>query len=176
MTAALVQCPPVTPPRTVTLRPAPRREPPFDDEVDQGGTMRCRTDPRLPFELVRPTTPLWRTPTGQRSELPDPAQWARRLLVGMVETAGGRRPLHQLAAFMSSSVHHGLTQEFEKSNLRGAPHWLCCASVRTVHATQPGDGIAELCAVLDTGVRARAIAMRLERNHGRWRCVRLQIG
>lgn len=175
MTATLAQAPSV-PPRPVTLRPAPRREPPFDDERGETTNHLVGFEPRLPFELVRPPTPLWRTPPRSRDGLPDPARWSRRLLLGMVETAGGRRPLHQLAAFLSPSVHHGLTREFERSNLRGAPHWLCRAAVRTVHASEPREGVAELCAVLDTGERAHAVAMRLERSHGRWRCIRLQLG
>lgn len=176
MTTALAPSPTLAPVRPVTLRPAPRREPPFDDELDRPALLHGTAEPRLPFELVRPNTPVWRSPVGRRSDLPEPGQWARRLLLGMAETAGGRRPLHQLAAFLSPSVHHGLSREFERSNLRGTPHWLCRATVRTVHASQPSDGVAELCAVLDTGARARALAMRLERSHGHWRCVRLQIG
>lgn len=175
MTAALIQSPKL-PSRPVTLRPAPRREPPFDDERVGASSRLAGFEPRLPFELVRPSTPLWRTPPPRHDGLPDPAGWSRRLLLGMVETAGGRRPLHQLAALLSPSVQHGLTREFERSNLRGAPHWLCRATVRTVHASRPRAGVAELCAVLDTGERARAVAMRLERSHGRWRCVRLQLG
>jgi hypothetical protein len=178
MTAVLAHRPTVAAPtqRTVTLRPAPRREPPFDDELDRDAVCGAAREPGLPFELVRQTPPLWRPRVATRSDLPDPAAWARRLLVGMVETAGGKRPLHQLAAFLSPSVHRGLTHEFDRSNGRDGPHWMHRAMVRTIRATEPSEGVAELCVLLETGQRVRALAMRLEQHHGRWRCIRMQIG
>jgi len=48
--------------------------------------------------------------------------------------------------------------------------------VRTGHASSPSEGVAELSATLQAGPRVRAIALRLEARHGRWRCTRLQLG
>jgi hypothetical protein len=45
-----------------------------------------------------------------------------------------------------------------------------------VHVSEPADGVAEACAVVDTGPRRRAIALRLEGLDGRWRCTQLQFG
>jgi hypothetical protein len=45
-----------------------------------------------------------------------------------------------------------------------------------VRASEPSDGVAELCATVDVGGRVRALALRLEEQHGRWRCTRLQLG
>jgi hypothetical protein len=45
-----------------------------------------------------------------------------------------------------------------------------------VRLCEPADEVAELSAVIQTGRRCRAVALRLEGTNGRWRCVRLQIG
>ncbi len=173
MSAALA-CPPARAARsTVVVRPAPRREPPFDDEVD--APVCGRYDQRLPF-AVAPTQLAWQPRPYQRKGVPDPSAWGRRLVVGMIETAAGRRPLHQLSPLLSPSVSKGLVADFERAAASGTPHWLHRASMRTVRACEPVEGVAELSATVDTGPRVRAIAIRLETHHGRWRCTRLQLG
>ncbi len=176
MTAALALPTPATVPAPrVVLRAAPRREPAFDDELPPGIARPGRHDRHLPFERV-PAPLAWRPPLAGRTALPDPAPWSRRLLVGMIETAAGRRPLPQLAALLSPSVASGLGADFERAAGRGRPHWLHRAGVRSVHATQPSPGVAEIAATVDVGDRVRAVALRLETRHGRWRCTRLQLG
>jgi hypothetical protein len=188
MTAALArtaptpapQYPPAEPNETarprlrVVVRPAPRREPPFDDELVDGPVVSA-WDRRLPF--TAPTTAGGALPAPRRRDaLPQPGAWGRRLLVGLIECAAGRRPLQQLAPLLSFSVGRGLAAEFERAARHGNRHWLRTATVRTVRASEPVDGIAELCATVDTGQRVRAIALRVERQQGRWRCTRLQLG
>jgi hypothetical protein len=161
-------------PRLPTVRPAPRREPPFDDEVPHLHRVGALDRP-LPF--ARPLHPVpmpLRQP--RRSELPDPALWGRRLLVGITETAAGKRPLQQLAALVSPSVAHGLGAEFERAAATGRRHWLATATLRSVRAAEPAEGAAELSATLLAGSRVRAVAMRLDAREGRWRCTRLQLG
>jgi Family of unknown function (DUF6459) len=48
--------------------------------------------------------------------------------------------------------------------------------VRSVHVSEPVDGIAEVCAIVQQGPRCRTIALRLEGIDGRWQCTALQIG
>lgn len=173
MTAALVEV--VAPAREIVIRPAPRREPPFDDERGEDAACYAPFDRTLPFEpAARPS--VWLPPAPRPSALPDPAPWARRLLIGMVETAGGHRPVQQLAPLLSPSVHRGLCTDFDSCRQAGAPHWLHRASVRSVRGTEPSEGVAELCATVEAGGRVRAIALRLEEHYGHWRCTRLQIG
>jgi hypothetical protein len=163
------------PPRTVVIRPAPRREPPFDDEL-AAVTQPGRQDRRLPFDTA-PTAPtVWLPRRPRLPTMPDPGPWARRLLIGIIETADGRRPLLQLAALLSPSVCRGLGGDFELAARTGAPHWLHRARVRSVRVTEPARGVAEVSATVDVGPRVRAIAMRLEEDHERWRCTRLQLG
>ena len=77
---------------TIVVRPAPRREPPFDDELDATATRVGPYDRPLPFARARrrrialPPAP----PSAMRAALPDPGAWGRRLLVGIIETAAGR--------------------------------------------------------------------------------------
>jgi hypothetical protein len=160
--------------RTITVRPAPRREPPFDDECPDAAA--GPLDQPLPF--ARPARhPVRRLPpVAPRTALPDPAAWGQRLLIGVIETAGGRRPLAQLAALLSRSVAAGLGGDFERAAQRGRPHWTHAARVRSVRASQPAEGVAELSATLQAGSRVRAVAMRLEARHGRWCCTRLLLG
>jgi hypothetical protein len=172
MSAALAEL--AAPPRRIVVRPAPRREPPFDDERDDLAA-HASGDRALPFEpTARPH--VWLPPAPRPSALPDPSPWGRRLLIGMVETAGGHRPAQQLATLLSPSVHRGLCADFVQAVQAGARHWLHRATVRSVRATEPSDGVAEVCATVEVAGRVRAIALRLEEHYGRWRCTRLQLG
>lgn len=172
MTATLTRGRPA---RSSAIRPAPRREPPFDDEL-QTVQLRAvgRYDRPLPFG--EPGRGATRPPVPLPCTLPDPAGWGRRLLIGIIEAAGGRRPLPQLSALLSPSVALGLGADLERANQLRTPHWTHTATVRTVHASSPSDGVAELSATLQAGRRVRAVALRLEARGGRWRCTKLQLG
>jgi hypothetical protein len=156
----------------VSLRQAPRREPPFDDELTE-------TPYRNNHQLVLvagPAKPQGFEPVAADPTLPDPSRWAQSLLVGVIETAGGKRPLQQLAAMFSLGVSHGLRRDFDRMARLGRRHWIAGTSVLSVRATQPVEGVAEVAATLQCGARVRAVALRLERSHGRWNCTRLQLG
>jgi len=169
----------------LTLRPAPRREPPFDDE--QPGRRLSLVGPLdqpLPFDdldqtaptplLLRPLAdPFAVRPTG-RQELPDPTVLARRLVIGVIETATGRRSASQLRHHTSPAVQAGLARDAGRISRLGTARRP--AALHSLHVAEPADGVAEVAAVLRVGDRFRALALRLEGLDGRWRCVRLQIG
>lgn len=178
MTAAgaLATAPPLpqdpTTPRTIRVRPAPVRQPPFDDELFWAGA--GPLDQPLPFPLPprhRPPLPPLHTPG-----LPDPARWCHTLLVGLREVAAGHRPVNQLSPLLAPGVAAGLGGELNRIARAHRRHWTFAAQVRSVHASEPADGVAEVCATLQVGERLRAVAMRLEARHGRWWCTRLQLG
>jgi len=174
-TAAYLPAPaPPRPKLQVVVRPAPPREPPFDDELGDGPVINA-WDRRLPFPAPA-ALPETMPAQLRRDALPQPGVWGRRLLVGLIECAAGRRALQQLASMLSFSVGRGLAAEFERAAQHGTRHWLRTATVRSVRASEPADGVAELSATVDTGERVRAIALRVERQQGRWRCTRLQLG
>lgn len=158
---------------TIVVRPAPPREPPFDDELVDSVAPIGPYDRPLPFEYPRRHLRIQPSPSALRATLPDPAKWGRRLLIGIIETAAGRRPLNQLNALLSPSVANGLRSDLEVASRR---HWTHAATIRSVHAAEPADNVAEVSATLQHGRRVRAVAMRLEIRHGRWRCTRLVLG
>jgi hypothetical protein len=198
MSAAPVQPDPTpaAPPRFLP-RPAPRREPPFDDEApfqdhlpsDDGSPARRLSlvgplDRPLPFDTLGPDVPsamrlraepdpLGARPTG-RQELPEPAAFARRLVIAVIETATGRRSASQLRHHTSPTVQAGLARDAGRINRLGSAHRP--AALHSLHIAEPADGVAEVAAVLRVEDRFRAVALRLEGLDGRWRCVRLQIG
>jgi hypothetical protein len=168
--------------RPVTIRQAPTREPPYDDERgDERDDHRHHSgpmQPALPFEiwphrLSRPRSWSAVRPTG-RGALPDPVLWSRRLVVALLEVRAGRRPLAQLAPHLSPSVLAGLAE----ARLRGRWSTPQPGTLRTLRGCEPVDGVAEIAAVveLEDGGRCQALAARLESLDNRWRCVRLQFG
>jgi len=163
--------------RPITVRPAPPREPPFDDELPPRHLRLVGPHDRpLPFapsqrRLTSPRDLFAMTPTG-RGQLPDPLWFGRRLVIAALETFGGRRSAQQLAPHLSPAVLAGLRADRDKPN-RG---WAQPATLRSIRVCEPADGVAEISAVIQTGPRFRAIAARLEGLDGRWRCVKLQLG
>lgn len=167
------------------LRPAPEREPPFDDEQPPRRlTLVGPLDQPLPFEAADLSIPSARRlnagvdpfaaqPTG-RHDLPELRSFARRLVVGVIETATGRRPAGQLSQHTSPAVQAGLARDAGRITRLGTSQRP--AGVHSLHFTEPADGVAEVAAVLRVDDRFRAMALRLEGLDGRWRCVRLQIG
>lgn len=173
MTTAMTSVVPLprTTPGRVALRPAPPREPPFDDER-AAGPHAGRYDQQLPLEQDRRarleivTDPL----------LADPARWSRSLLIAVGEIAAGRRPVQQLGAMFAMPIAAALTGDFERCAARGRRHWTSRASVRTIRVGRTADTVAEVSATLHIGGRIRAAALRLEARDGRWRCTNLQLG
>jgi Family of unknown function (DUF6459) len=177
MTAALQAVPaPLHVRPTVTVRPAPRREPPFDDELEiLGAAPVGRLDQQLPFAAEpgrRPALFLVRDP----SPLPDPSRFGHGLLTGLIEVAAGRRPHQQIARMLSPTISRGLRADLDRRLTEGRPHWIGRAIVRRVRSSSPAEGVAELSATVQSGGRVRAVALRLEDRHGVWCCTRLQWG
>ena len=144
---------PAVPTPAPTLRLVPARPPHSDpdDEVDE---------PAL-------------TP---RADLPDPHRWSARLVQAAIEARHGDRPVAQLLRWTSREVYDRLTRE--SAPVRGsavARGRIVRPVIRSLHVSEPADGIVEACAVVHDGVRARAVAMRLEGLNGRWLCTALDI-
>jgi hypothetical protein len=167
------------------VRPAPAREPQFDDELaPRHLSLVGPLDRPLPFSAEDLNVPCGLRlstvdnsfeprPTG-RAELPELNGFTRRLLIGIIETATGRRPAAQLAQHTAPAVQAGLARDAGRIVRLGTTQRP--ATVHSIHIIEPADGVAEIAAIVRVGERFRAMALRLEGLDGRWRCVRLQIG
>jgi hypothetical protein len=130
----------------------------------------------VPLRVVPPANGTGPVTSPRRRDLvPDPRPWTARLAQAIVEVLAGARSPGQLADVASLDVLRLLE--------RGAGRLAAGSGgprrrpvVRSVRVSEPCDGVAEGCAVIDTGVRRRALAMRLEEVRGRWRCTALQVG
>jgi hypothetical protein len=167
------------------IKPAPHREPPFDDELPARHlSLVGPLDRQLPFDAIEPSAPsasrlratsdpFSAQPTG-RAALPELAVFARRLVIGIIETATGRRSAAQLGRHTAPAVQAGLAKDAGRIGRLGTAERP--ATLHSLHYAEPADGVAEVAAIVRIGDRFRAIALRLEGLDGRWRCVRLQIG
>jgi hypothetical protein len=114
--------------------------------------------------------------------LPAPTPWAGRLVQAVIEVTSGVRPVSQLVRWTTAQVYEelGARIALPTSYARGGHRDLVTTRyaevVRSVRVSEPGDGVAEVCAIVQQGPRCRAIALRLEGIDGRWQCTALQIG
>jgi hypothetical protein len=141
--------------------PALRLAPPMDDDADFA---------------ARPTP---------RSLLPDPRQWAAQLVQALVEVVAGDRPATQLIRWTTPEVYaevrqatnafwHGTSPAAQR--LRPGTTQCGRVLVRSIHVCEPADGAAEVCATVQRGARAAAVALRMVGADGRWQCTALQLG
>ena len=110
-----------------------------------------------------------------RSALPEPRTWAGRFVQAVIEVLAGDRPPSQLVRWTSTEVYDDVACRITSGARPGAatpPR----AVVRSVHVTEPADGVAEVCALVRRGIRCTAVALRLEGMDGRWQCTALELG
>jgi Family of unknown function (DUF6459) len=113
--------------------------------------------------------------------LPAPTPWAGRLVQAMIEVVSGVRPVSQLVRWTTAPVYEALCATMARPVAYAGAGSRDVAIrpaevVRSVRVSEPGDGVAEVCAIVQRGPRCRAIALRLEGIDGRWQCTALQIG
>lgn len=113
--------------------------------------------------------------------LPAPTPWAGRLVQAVIEVVSGVRPVSQLVRWTTAPVYEALCSRVARpvpSAGSGRDHinTRLAEVVRSVRVSEPRDGVAEVCAIVQQGPRCRAIALRLEGIDGRWQCTALQIG
>ncbi|MDP3972265.1 MAG: Rv3235 family protein [Candidatus Nanopelagicales bacterium] len=104
------------------------------------------------------------TPT---RELPEPVAWSARLAQAIVEARSGIRSPQQLSRWTTRAILTDLRAAHRSVREREAIQ----VRVRSVHASQPADGVVEATAVVSWGTRHRALALRMEGWDGKWICV-----
>jgi hypothetical protein len=190
---------------TSTLRrlPVPATEPPYDDEW--GGARRATPPPdvvqgtlALAFVLPNGIAATPAAPPGLRLVVTDPdaeadadaidfgpqptgtfalpeaRRWAGRFAQAIVEVLAGDRPLAQLIRWTTTAVYDDVAALIVGPG--SAPADSTRGVVRSVHVSEPADGIAEVAALVRRGGRSTAVALRLEGLDGRWQCTALELG
>jgi hypothetical protein len=148
-----------------------RLVPPIGEPESPPATVRRRANRDLTDEEFGPQ----RT---SRALLTEPRPWAGRLVQAVVEVTAGVRPLTQLVRWTTSEVYESMQRRAShartSARIDDLDRW--AEVVRSVHVSEPVDGVAEVCAIVQQGPRCRAIALRLEGIDGRWQCTALHIG
>jgi hypothetical protein len=132
-------------------------------------------------------TPAWRSTP--RTELCDPLPWARQLARGIAEVLIGARPARQLSAWLTEDSQTALRRGAWRRRVRsrvgngpldgarvGVRRQSSRVLVRSVHVSEPSDGVAEISAHLWIDDRGTAIALRAEGRDGRWICTAINVG
>jgi len=110
-----------------------------------------------------------------RAALPEPRTWAGRFVQAVVEVLAGDRPVSQLVRWTTTEVYDDVACRITSGARPGSPT-PARAVVRSVHVTEPADGVAEVSALVRRGIRCTAVALRLEGMDGRWQCTALELG
>lgn len=108
-------------------------------------------------------------------DLPDPGDWARRLLRLVIECMDGQRPVSQLTRWVAPSILERVARRGTVSRRRGRVHRHAAAG-KVLRVCEPADGVAEVAAILVHDGRVRAAALRLSGVDGRWLLTALELG
>jgi len=92
----------------------------------------------------------------------------------LMEVLAGDRPVGQLVRWTSAEV----LDEVSALTLPPATGRVRTSRgvVRSVHVSEPVDGVAEVAALVRRGRRCSAVALRLEGLDGRWQCTAVELG
>jgi hypothetical protein len=192
----------LTHPSPLRRLPLPCCEPPFDDELSRAsagwlpapgrttggvqGTLAlafvlpsglpAMPEPPPDLQLVAVDAVLDEfgpRPT-RRAALPAPRTWAGRVVQAIVEVLAGVRPATQLVRWTTAEVYEQISSRVlaHGGDTSGPPRGV----VRSLHVSEPADGVAEVCALVRRGARSTAVALRLEGMDGRWQCTALELG
>lgn len=122
-----------------------------------------------------PTRPNLRLVTGDEPSLNG---FATRFAQAVVEVIGGDRGVYQLMRWTTDEVYDDLQRRSSvlQRNGRDPRQRRLRAQVRSVHLSCPQPDVAEISIHVRHGHRSRAIAARIERIEGRWRCSAIEFG
>ncbi|MET1088943.1 MAG: Rv3235 family protein [Arthrobacter sp.] len=141
---------------------------------------RALSDPRLELTHAHNGPPAR---LQQVDELSEVRSVARGTVQAAMEVLAGIRPIHQLARRLDprclSALQHRaclIRREVARTNNPALARLHRNSTVRSVRVCEVADGIYEASAVVVDDVRARAVAIRLERSKQVWRVTELVIG
>jgi hypothetical protein len=160
-----------TPVRTIQGLPATK---------GNGGRGTAKTRP-VPVPMAQP--PGAKPPLQPVNEAAEVRAITRGTIQASMEVLAGIRPVHQLARRLDprclASLQHRaalIRRELTRTGNPALARLHRNSVVRSVRVCEVADGIYEASAVVVDDVRARAVAVRLERSKQVWRIVELVIG
>ncbi|WP_337063477.1 Rv3235 family protein [Kineococcus sp. G2] len=110
------------------------------------------------------------------ADLPEVGGWTRDYLVVLLEVLSGHRPPQQLLRWSAADVYTDVQRRAVLSaRLRGTAPGPRPRVLRVLPCPV-GEGAVEVGAVVRSGDRVRALALRVERRHDRWRVTALEVG
>jgi hypothetical protein len=101
------------------------------------------------------------------SALPELQAWTLRFIVSVVEVWAGRRQPAQLISWCHRVIYMEL--------LRASGSQKEIGKIKSIHQSEPLDGICESTALIRYGDRLRAVVIRFEGVDGRWLCTALKM-
>lgn len=101
------------------------------------------------------------------SELPELHAWTMKFAVSVVEIWAGRRQPAQLITWCHRVIYMDLLKKMGSQKEIGR--------IRTIHQSEPLDGICESTVTVRFGERLRAMVIRFEGQDGRWLCTALTL-
>ena len=112
-------------------------------------------------------------------KLPDPAEILPSIATLIVEVISGARPVDHLAAIVSDQVYEKLrARQVIKARAdaaAGVPKLVPKFAVTRVHTESPALGVIESVVLLSSKARTRAVTIRLEPIHSRWRATNVSV-
>ena len=101
------------------------------------------------------------------SELPELHAWTMKFAVSVVEIWAGRRQPAQLISWCHRVIYMDLLKMMGSQKEIGR--------IRTIHQSEPLDGICESTVTVRFGNRLRAMVIRFEGQNGKWLCTALNL-
>ena len=101
------------------------------------------------------------------SELPELHAWTMKFIVSVVEVWAGRRQQAQLIRWCHRVIYMEL--------LKSAGSLREIGKIKSIHQSEPFDGICESTVVIRFGARYRCAVIRFEGVDGRWLCTALHL-
>jgi hypothetical protein len=101
------------------------------------------------------------------SELPDIRTWTMKFIVSVVEVWAGRRQPAQLIRWCHRVIYMELLRKSGSQKEIG--------KIKSIHQSEPLDGICESTVLVKFGERYRAVVIRFEGVDGRWLCTALSL-
>ena len=101
------------------------------------------------------------------SDLPELHAWTMKFIVSVVEVWGGRRQPAQLIRWCHRVIYMEL--------LKSAGTQKEIGKIKSIHQSEPFDGICESTVIIRFGARYRSAVIRFEGVDGRWLCTALHL-